>query len=138
MGSCSSTPNPQDKLDKDPSIIACTVVRDTFIDYGRHQSSNIGNCQGLMYVTGERLHYKCHFCLTHCNRSFNLKDITSVEVVEDETFQVKGKSRIHLNPGLKIELLIQSQSVVEILVQMTDARGFAELLNSILLNKEPY
>lgn len=137
---CCSTPNPHQKLE-DLNVSACTVVKDIAIDYGRYQKSIVGCCQGLMYIRDERLYYKCHCCWKCCSSSYDLKDITKIEVFDNDVFTINDGSRLRLNPGLRIVVdRPQSRHSIVILVQMADAHSFSGMLKSKLpiTTNEPF
>ena len=123
----------------DPAVTISARVGDIYFDFHYYQSYNIGGCsRGLMYIKQDRLYYVstccgdhqcCCKCSSCCRDSFDLQNISSVEVINDQSFPLRGGghgSGLRLQPGLKVTIKQSTNNKpVTILVQMSDAREFA-------------
>ena len=130
MGCCLCRPDTD--VVHDDSVSAHARVGDIAFVYRYGHSMIKGCCSGLMYIREDILYYETvcsgRLCCKCCRRAFNVRDITSVEVVGNrmEIFQNKF---IVLNPGLKITVKSHSGSNTTIIVAMPDAQEFAAQLN---------
>jgi hypothetical protein len=92
-----------------------------------------------MYIREDVLYYETvcsgRLCCKCCKRSFNVRDIASVEVVSNRAEMFQNHFLV-LNPGLKITVNPHSGSSTTIIVAMPDAQEFAAQLNRFAnLNK---
>ena len=149
MGCCLC--RPITSVSRDPTVTIRATVGDVFFDYGLYQSYNVGGCaSGLMYVKEDSLVYECiccgrlcclfcRCCGSCCGKSFDLDELTSVEVLENQSFSIRDRQSvlwINLNPGLRIKVKRPSGTEVTVLVQMQDAHEFAAQLSSRLSLKQ--
>lgn len=117
----------------DPSVPALAHV--PFIHIQRTWSYDNINCPGIMYVKDDKLMYKLDSCLPCClcTKSYNLKDITSVEVIDNQHITLSAGQRppltVNFNLGIKIIVSPQGSSDTTILAIMPDARDFATKLS---------
>lgn len=144
MGCCLC--RPMTSVTHDPTVTIRATVGDVFFDYGVYQSYSVGGCNsGLMYVKEDRLVYDCTCCgrlcclccrcCACCGESFDLDSVTSVEVMENQSFSIRDRQAvlwINLNPGLRMIVKRSSGYEVTVLVQMQDAHEFAAQLSSRL------
>ena len=132
MGCCLCRPDTD--IVQDPSITAHTRVGDIAFVYQYGHSMIKGCCSGLMYIREDVLYYETvcsgHLCCQCCRRAFNIRDITSVEVVSNRIERLQNKFLV-LNPGLKITVKPGSGSGTIIIVAMPDAQEFAAQLNRL-------
>ena len=131
MGCCLGRPSTD--ILHDPSVSAHARVGDIAIVGQYGQTIKIeGCCSGLMYIKEDILYYETvcsgYLCCQCCGHSFNVRDITSVEVVQNHIARFGYGKHLYLNPGLKIT--VQSRSGAStIIVAMPDAQEFAGQLN---------
>lgn len=152
MGSCCcGRPTTVTSVQYDPTVTVHATVGDIFFDHQHYQSYNVGGCaRGLMYVKEDRFFYesmccnklccKSCQCCSCCGMSCDTTDIISVEVIENQSFQIPGDHgrvrNIHLKPGLRITIKQPSSAGVTILVQMLDAHGFAAQLTRLTTSQD--
>ena len=131
MGCCHCLPD-TDVL-HDPTVTAHARVGDIAFVYQVGQDM-IKGCGGLMYIKEDILYYEMecsgHLCCQSCRCSFNVKDITNVEVINDQVVRFHNKS-LFLNPGLKITVKPDSGTDQTIIVAMPDAQEFAGQLGKL-------
>ena len=141
MGCCCCFGTPTESILNDVSVVASATVGDVYIYYGDDPYSQNtfigGGIRGLMYIKDRRLFYVCMgcggrlCCCNCCGKSFDFAEITSVEVVQNQSFKLPVRRStygriIWLNPGLKIVTKQHSSSnEVLVFVQMQDAQKFA-------------
>ena len=148
MGCCCCIPRRTgETIVNDLTVTASATVGDVYFDHYTYQSYNLGGLsKGLMYVKYERLHYECLCggalcccqCSSCCGASYELKDITCIQVIGEQVIPVRVQNQrnsqhhgqfIRLNPGLKVVVKPPAKThEVLILVQMKDASEFAEQL----------
>ena len=73
---------------------------------------------------------QCSAALPADCRAYKVKDITSIQVIENQAVSFQNKFLV-LRPGLKITVKPCSGSVTTILVAMPDAAEFAAKLNEL-------
>lgn len=137
MGCCLCRPD-TDVL-HDPTVTVHARVGDIAIVYRYGQTMIKGCCSGLMYIREDVLYYETicsgRLCCQSCRRSFNVKDITTVEVINNQVVRLHDKFLL-LNPGLKITVKPHSGTDQTIIVAMPDAQEFAGHLSKLTGSKQ--
>ena len=132
MGCCLGRPDTD--VVHDTSVSAHARVGDIAFVYRYGHSMIKGCCSGLMYIREDVLYYETvcsgRLCCKCCRRSVSVRDITSVEVVNNQAERFQNKFLV-LNPGLKITIKPPSGSSTTIIVAMPDAQEFAAQLNKL-------
>jgi hypothetical protein len=125
--------HPLAEMEEDPGVIYHTYVEDFVVlrdDLPTYKA--LGCYSGVMYIKNNHVYYnmKCGttLCCIFYRRRFKLRDIHTVEVVENETVQIFGYRYYHevvFSSGLKITL---GDTTVVVSVPAEDAIEFAREL----------